>query len=247
MGKKFILVLLVLGLVGTASAANWFKGTVGDDWHNPSNWQVVSVPTAADDVFVDGDWVWPYHYGTLQAKVYTGNHAVVNYLGVGNSQDWQLEMDCQVVVATGASLGTYGMNLASMSDGSGPGRLLQEGGYIVIGNLCIQGAGTARATIAAGNLRVYTLSFATGGGIIDIHAGTLKLVGDWRVDDLPNNKNLQQLIANGDIIGWHGASPGINVSYDSMTDTTNVTAQVPEPTTIALLGLGGLALLRRRR
>ena len=248
MYKKFILVLLVLGLAGAASADDWFKGSVDDDWHNPSNWGGGTVPDITDATFNDGDFDWAYQFGTKTAKVYSGNAAEVGNYFSGNPWD-NLLMDLQLVVESGASFYSAGViQLSSLADGSIPGLLDQEGGFIRCATLSLIGSNSApRATLEGGNLHANTLVMATGAGVIDIHNGTLILNGDWRVDDLPNGKNLNQLIGNGDIFGWHGASPGLNISYNVGNDTTTITAQVPEPTTIALLGLGGLALLRRRR
>ena len=74
--------------------------------------------------------------------------------------------------------------------------------------------------------------------LLDITLGSLLVSGDKVAD-------IQDYIASGLITGYGGQGE-VLTHYDSGLDKTVVTA-IPEPATIALLGLGGLSLLRRRR
>ena len=127
-----------------------------------------------------------------------------------------------------------------IADGDGStGQVDMTGGYMRADGDFKVGAGDATAsailnlhggTISAGNL-----SFDTDCGSMDITTGTMLLDGD-------ESTKVTDLVTGGYITAYGGAGTVI-VSYEA--DVTTVTA-IPEPVTIALLGLGGL-LIRRRK
>jgi len=73
---------------------------------------------------------------------------------------------------------------------------------------------------------------------------------------LPNTNNVAGYVGTINYVMGTGGSPvvigddgtfGFKVSFSGTTDFTTEQIPTPEPTTIALLGLGGLALIKRRR
>lgn len=91
--------------------------------------------------------------------------------------------------------------------------------------------------IYAGDLEI---GVPGSGGTLDIHNGLLVLVGDKR--DL-----VQNYFDNEMILAFDGSDiASLEIVFDEIQGKTFVTA-IPEPATIALLGLGVLALRRRKR
>ena len=142
------------------------------------------------------------------------------------------------LIMSGGSI--YSADDVIVADGSGSTGLLDmTGGYIRADGDFKVGSGDATASaivlLHGGIISTGNLSFDTDCGSMDITYGTLLLDGDEATE-------VSDLVTGGYITAF-GGSGSVVVNYAA--DVTTVTA-VPEPVTIALLGLGGL-LIRRRR
>lgn len=122
------------------------------------------------------------------------------------------------------------------------GQLRAEG---VAGKLnVVQDFGTGTLNIFGG--LAYAQQLATtnfrlsrpGNGLVNITDGVLQLMGNQEIA-------AGDFVTNGLIVGFGGTGT-VNIAYDRDADVTNVTAIVPEPATLALLGFGSLQFLRRR-
>lgn len=129
----------------------------------------------------------------------------------------------------------------------GTGRLTMTGGLINVPDanalqIGLEGS-TGQVDLWGGTIMAGALEIGApgSGGIMDIREGTLILEGDER-------GTIGSYIEAG-LITAYGGWTGAQLQYDYCTTNfkrTTVTA-IPEPATIALLGLGGFALLRRRK
>lgn len=130
----------------------------------------------------------------------------------------------------------------------GTGRLTMTGGVINIPDanalqIGLDGS-TGRVDLWGGTIMAGTLEIGGpgSGGILDIREGTLMLRGDEELATIRSYIEAGLITAYG---GWSGAELLYNYNT-TKTCYTTLTA-IPEPATIALLGLGGFALLRRRK
>lgn len=102
---------------------------------------------------------------------------------------------------------------------------------------------TGGTLILEGDKTAYINCYVTGNGYYSNLTGT---VGTVKVDEFHSDWGRAWLTGYGVAAFSDGTSTGVLCTYDDEESITIVTA-IPEPTTIALLGLGGLLLIRRKR
>jgi len=123
---------------------------------------------------------------------------------------------------------------------------VQRGGELNLTSSFIlaQQGGDSRAYMYGGVANVGAISPGTGFARIDITHGKF-VIPDVNGEIIP--KIYEAMVTDGIITGYGYADLShVIIAWDWMTNTTSITA-IPEPATIALLGLGGLVLLRRRK
>lgn len=267
---------LAAGVSGQTVTNNYNWSGLGDgiSWSDPANWLQGVVPpnnpsgsTISGDIFVDPPTAGP-------ATTVIGASDVVNNIGTLQGPEWGQTLDIYGTVNDGYAVSvvaTTGGAVTSTLNLYGNGSIT-TGDSIFIGDPW-WAAGIANSTInlydnsqmtapwisVAGHLNIYggtvtaTSGFLTGTAttgswgstnttdatrLIDVAGGQLVITGDA-------SAQASDLISRG-ILEGDGVVGNVNVDTTSMSGWTIITA-VPEPTSMALLGLSGLALILRRR
>ena len=257
--------VLVLALAGNASAGVkwWWNADPVALWTDGNMYLVGSPPTAEDQYKHQTDWSHCVIDGTIAA---VANQVHVN---------WSREAQCYLDI-TGGSLTVSGAGAVPSMDlghiGPGMGVVNQTAGDVDIlaGDLAVGHWGCGRYFMQGGTLDIagqlqvnlygeetyrWGLLAAEGGtitvgggiyigdaGLINITAGTLVFQDDM----METVKTvIDGYVTAGKITGY-GKGGTVNVVWTPMNGGTTTVTAVPEPMTIALLGLGGLFLRRRR-
>lgn len=263
MCKKLVLLILVLGLASQASAFQWIQD-VSNNWEDSDNWMdgtsqggMPNLTNARADI---------YNPNITDAKVININSAAkcsklqYKYDGAGitlNIQTGSLEVAGSFY---GYQLGDGTVNLAAgttLATGTGVGTV-RFGGSGGDYTWNFDGAATFHAAVTIGTYDDgdAILNLGATGTILcdgfDVKADAAALPGERYVDITTGgvitvNGNVRLEALTDRAAGMYkgdGVAGDVSVDYNAGTDTTVI--QVPEPATLALLGLGGL-LLRKRR
>jgi hypothetical protein len=244
-------VVLVLAGSATAVTRNWDGDGSDGQWTTAANWSDDTKPTGSDDANIDGS--------TTAYTVTLSGTEVVDAVAVQNAST--------LTVATGATLtvngaGAYGTFWVSgekaaaeinvqgtviLQDGNEYGLfqhydgVLNISGLLRVGNTdYAPGYGNITENSTLGDNYIYL----TGGG-------KLVAYGDTTISD-PSGRSLRTAVTTGRIY-QNGSVVGTDdlvltdANGNPWVSGTKYTAIVPEPATVAILGLGSLVLLRRRR
>jgi len=263
--KCFKLMLLVVVFsVGVAFAAEpvgdsapWFSNGASDGglWTTGGNWWRGTAPTSTEDVGHDNGG------GTLTVNSSMGgvyaNSLYVGDWGPGSSQAYFSMDSGLLVLEEELMIGYRDYDSGSWTDGEGVehtwenwgnGSATIHDGIVAVGTTLGIGStfkdgfgGVGELHIDGGIIRAGVLTFGVidpnipGTALsVDITGGKLMLAGIITILD-------PRVTAFGGV-GY------LEFNYEADQEGyTTITGVIPEPATIAMLGLGGLALIRRKR
>ncbi len=249
MCKKFIYLMsfvLVLVLAGNASAVDltWDAGGDGSSFNDSDNWGSAGVPGGGDLGNITGGTVVIDGYNAAVNRI-KGDGMTLNVINggkldvtsggyltpsnetspVGNSE---INVDATSEIDAYQMYGAYQPGTQTTFNLWGYTRFYRPDSADALRMTILSGATCYVNIYAGGVLRTDGIDDGPGTALLTIYGGTLILEG---------NVTPGSYIVN-------STGGAVTYYYDSANDDTIVT---PEPATVALLGLGGLVLLRKRR
>ena len=196
----------------------------------------------------------PYDTGidVINGTVNAGSDLTVGTVGYGNTTWYQ---DDGTVYFP--ALVVVGRTVGAVNPGTDSCLLLMEGDsylatpYIWVGRNTVGTVRLRDTSVLDLDVSAYWgLGFGTGQvtynegwGLVDIDSIGSKII--WDGDHTVIGDDQVQILVDAGVLVAFGGSGTVQWSYDFMGDETIITG-IPEPATIALLGLGGLVLLRKR-
>lgn len=263
---------LAMCLISRASAitTNYWSGAGdGMTWSSPANWQGGAVPVAGN--------VYQIFLGTgyptaTPTPITIGAADIVTAQDQLFGPEWGESLNIYGSINTGFGFAPVGdaanPSVVNMYSGSS----LTTGDSIFLGDMFWFNGGPDLTVNMYGNSQMTTKYLAVGGhlniygGIVTVNSALLtgtSTAGAWGSPIVTDATRLidvagGELIVTGDataqandlitrgVLEGNGIVGNVNINTTSLAGYTIITA-VPEPASMALLGLGGLALMLRRR
>jgi len=226
-----------LTLESATAATTFTNAGVGTDIITSTNWSN-GLPDAADDgtIAIDGTFTgsrtgWNNATVTHTAGTLTGNAFNLNTNATWNMEGGVLNLRYILANGSGSNFQMSGGTIMTLSLGTNQVGTANSGTFTVSGTGVIDATNDNLGVVGSGN---NILSDWTGSWKQNSYSGT-----SWQTEFTDGNIKL-----DGNTLDAIGFASNFNVSADGKTLTL---LTVPEPSSTALLGLGGLALLLRRR
>lgn len=268
--KKFVLLTLVCVVTSSVFAVDvqWFGGAHDRDWFNTANWGPAGgpIPTGADKAKLNYVWANP-------GPVISAPGAISNEIFISEDRDPGTIGEQSLTVAAGGELTVNGqLLLGYYGPDSRAGLPANEGRLIIDGgtaNLATPGAshlwvgfgGIGHLVVNSGLIDIkgnFGIGWNGGSGTVQLNGGILhteqfnfNMASDYSFDIaggewIENHfwVNEIQALVNAGYITAYGGAGEVVITWDPVLEQTHVTA-IPEPISIALLGLGAL-LIRKR-
>jgi hypothetical protein len=270
--RKFIYLLtFVFAMFAATSNSNaaafaWTGLGDGTSWDDPFNWDQLAVPphdsgdvglhdtTNGNLITIDADVAADCTYGNDYGTIF--------------GPEFGMNLDIYGSLTYKWSMATFANDplsptVVNMFDGSSIGAPDQRPEDVAIGNVWWDHTGPYVTMNMYGDSAVYVNWFWFGGHL-NMYGGTLDIVNTFAMDG--NNDALtlvdmyegtiilqgdseafiNDLINRGVLIAYGGAGE-IVIDNEVNPGRTTVTGIIPEPATIALMCLGSLALIRKKR
>lgn len=252
--KKLLVLLVVFAIVGSASAdtrwfSHWDGSGTNDLWSNGGNWHngQYPFPSGLDDVML-------YPNGGTGGLCQMDMVASIVSIGFPSVGTTELEIisggDLTWTTQSWPTFGTVAgrTHILTLNGGS---LNVTAGPWLAFGNAGTGILNMESGTLTTSNLRI-DWDIATGSGQAYVSGGTIDLSGVLRIGfngimDVTGG----QIITRGKddtttLKGYVTSGHITGITQDDIYYDGTDTYIVPEPTTVALLGLGGL-LFRRRK
>jgi len=246
--------MFVLGGSIQATTYNYWTGPDSGDFLVDGNWSNGVAP-----LHVPGNDYWAIMNG---GNAVVGSNAETDLLTVGDVLDatCTINAGAHLKIYNSLALGHLGGNgvdnvngtlyseKLQLAQGTGSVSTINIGdgsSYYVgwwgtnvgmegIGNINLDGTGLFATYNSAAGLLM------NSNGHIDIEAGYVAVAGDFQAV-------LQGYINNGWITAYDGTGIVNDAYFDSVNGWTTITATIPEPATMLMLGLGGLLMGKRKK